>query len=470
MARKSLIIIVALTVLPIMAANLFACSQPSSPAVRLPASTPPPSPTPPNAPSNVTAGEVEQTSVKLRWTDHSDNEDSFRIYRDGRLIGTVGKNVVIYNDTGLKPATTYEYVVKACNQAGESGDSYCTVRTLNPPITVKLDRIGVFDNGEIAFRDFDGGEVYVYVVVSDGKTTAEERVPLQEDKYLFLEDNDVVDVGKNIFSTGEVGDSLTIAFVGYERDGGAFEQLVYTALGAAVESQITGGTGSLLEAFELSLGGLMADLFGAEDDWLGSYENTWDSDSNWGIGSYIDIACEEEDGTLGLRLWFTVESSVESSPPRITGTPVPVTVPEHILLMEDDFTLPPSNEAAFTSKYPRGPSQYPFSEYGIYGSGLFPLKEGDTVGIFLISDAKICIENSPDDCEDGLAMLVCRHMSADIIRSYAARIISSEIDNFGNSWEATITFNAVETGNYQLILMNESGKPVSCEYVIFLKK
>lgn len=55
---------------------------------------------------------------------------------------------------------------------------------------------------------------------------------------------------------------------------------------------------------DFSLGNLLAKIFGAEDDWLGSYENSWRSDNNWGIGRYTDIACKEKDGTLGLRLWF----------------------------------------------------------------------------------------------------------------------------------------------------------------------
>jgi len=246
--------------------------------------------------------------VNLQWSDNSDNEDGFRIYRDNNVIATVGKNVSIYQDTGLKPSTTYQYAVKAYNRAGESGASLCTVKTPNPPITVRLDRIGVYDNRETWTRGKDG-EVYVYIVVSDGKKTPERvRFPRQEAQYYKLEKNETADIGAIIFSADEVGDFLTLATIGFEDDGGGFEPLVYKALGAAIESQIAGGAGSLLEAFDFSIGGLIAQLSGAEDDWLGSYERTWNRDNNWGIGRYIDITCEDERGVQCLRLWFTIAS------------------------------------------------------------------------------------------------------------------------------------------------------------------
>lgn len=266
----------------------------------------PPAPTLPSAPSNLTADAVSQSQVELHWFDNSNSEEGFRVYRDNNIVATVGTNVTTYQDTGLKSATTYQYVVKAYNQAGESGTSLCTVRTPNPPITVRLDRIGVYHNGEHWLRGV--GEVYVGIVVTDGRTTVEKRFPAGEGQFYFLYENEITDVGATIFSVEEVGDYLRIAAVGYESDGGPAEAIIYQALGLAAEAYISGGTATLLEMTDFSLGNILAKLFGAEDDWLGSYENAWRSDDNWGIGRYTDIACEEKDGTLGLRLWFTVES------------------------------------------------------------------------------------------------------------------------------------------------------------------
>ena len=265
-------------------------------------------PAPPVAATNLTPSMVSHSEVHLMWEDNSNNEDGFGIYRDDSLIANVGINVNAYNDIGLQPATHYQYTVIAYNQIGESQPCNTTVKTLNPPIMIRLDRIGVYDNGEHWLRGEDG-EVYAYIVISDGKKTTERvRFPQQQGQHYKLAKNETVDIGAVVFSTDEVGDSLTLTIIGYEDDGGAFEQLVYEALGLAIESQTAGGAGLLLEAFGFSLGGIVAQFFGTEDDWLGSYENAWGSDSNWGIGTYIDIACEEEDGTLGLRLWFTIES------------------------------------------------------------------------------------------------------------------------------------------------------------------
>lgn len=271
-----------------------------------PPATQSPPPVPPNAPYNLTAVAISQSVVNLQWMDNSDNEEGFMIYRDNNVIATVGINVTTYQDTGLEPATTYQYAVKAYNQAGESEASLYTVTTPNPPITVTLDRIGVYDNREPWIRGV--GDVYVGIIVTDGNTIVEKRFPAGEGQCYSLDKNETVDIGAIIFSTNEVGDYIRIAAIGYEDDGGPGETLIYQALGVAAEAYISGGAATLLEMTDFSLGNLLAKLFGAEDDWLGSYENSWGSANDWGIGRYTDIACEDERGIQCLRLWFTIES------------------------------------------------------------------------------------------------------------------------------------------------------------------
>lgn len=88
------------------------------------AATPVCPPAPPAAPSNL-AGTASQTSIALTWTDNSNNEDGFKIYRglsssNLSLIATVGSNVTSYNNTGLARRTTYYYKVCAYNANGES--------------------------------------------------------------------------------------------------------------------------------------------------------------------------------------------------------------------------------------------------------------------------------------------------------------------------------------------------------------
>jgi len=290
--------------------SLVSCGVPTAPApapAPAPTPAPPPPPTPPNAPSNLTSSDVKHTTITLEWNDNSNDEHGFKIYRDNNIVATVSTNVITYQDTSLKPATSYQYSVKAYNQAGESAASLCTIRTPNPPITVRLDRIGVYDNRETWTRGEDG-EVYVGIIVTDGNTIVEERFPEGEGQHYKLEKNETVDIGTIVFSVDEVGDYIRIAAVGYEDDGGQGEMLLCQALGAAGAAYISGGAATLLEMTDSSLGNLLAKIFGAEDDWLGSYERNWNYDDNWGIGNYQDIALEDERGIPCLRLWFTITS------------------------------------------------------------------------------------------------------------------------------------------------------------------
>lgn len=60
-------------------------------------------------------------TVQLSWTDRSNNEDGFRIYRDGVVVATVAANVTVYTDLFAGgAAVTYTYRVSAFNVNGEA--------------------------------------------------------------------------------------------------------------------------------------------------------------------------------------------------------------------------------------------------------------------------------------------------------------------------------------------------------------
>lgn len=265
-------------------------------------------PQPPQQPTNFIGTAISCNVVNLQWADNSFDEDGFRIYRNNSVIANVGTNISTYQDTGLEANTTYHYSILAYNQSGDSIASLLTLKTPNPPITVRLDGIGVYDNRENWTRGEDG-EIYIYVVVSDGiNSTGILRFPQIEGQHYKLAKNETVSLGTTVFSENEVGDYLTLTIIGYEDDGGGFEPLVYQALDIAIESQLPTGTPLLLGIFDTSLVSLIGQFFGEEDDWLGSFEYTWDSTDNWGIGNYQDIPCEDERGTQCLRLWFSISS------------------------------------------------------------------------------------------------------------------------------------------------------------------
>ncbi|MCF7875439.1 fibronectin type III domain-containing protein [Candidatus Bipolaricaulota bacterium] len=75
----------------------------------------------PGVPRNVQATPLSSSEIKLSWKDWSDNEDGFRIYRNGTEIATLGPNTTGYLDTGLNPNSSYSYEIAAYNDSGESG-------------------------------------------------------------------------------------------------------------------------------------------------------------------------------------------------------------------------------------------------------------------------------------------------------------------------------------------------------------
>lgn len=89
----------------------------------------------PSAPSNLMATAVSKSQIDLSWTDTSSNETGFRIERKtgeagmyAEIAGT-GSNTTSYNDSGLNPATTYFYRVRAVNTFGYSAYSNETPAT-----------------------------------------------------------------------------------------------------------------------------------------------------------------------------------------------------------------------------------------------------------------------------------------------------------------------------------------------------
>jgi hypothetical protein len=86
---------------------------------------PAPPPMPPAAPGNLTATTISSSQISLAWTDNSDNETGFKIERATGSnpfgqIALVSANITSYSDSGLSPATTYQYRVLAINGSLES--------------------------------------------------------------------------------------------------------------------------------------------------------------------------------------------------------------------------------------------------------------------------------------------------------------------------------------------------------------
>ena len=97
-------------------------------------------PSPPAAPSGLTASAVSASQINLAWTDNSSNEGNFIVSRSTvpggpySDIATLAANATSYNNTGLAASTTYYYVVRAVNSGGSSAFSNeANATTQNPP-------------------------------------------------------------------------------------------------------------------------------------------------------------------------------------------------------------------------------------------------------------------------------------------------------------------------------------------------
>ena len=78
----------------------------------------------PAAPSNLAASS-SATGIALSWSDNSNDEQGFRVYRrpssgSYTVVGTVGANTESFLDTSASTAATNTYSVAAFNAAGES--------------------------------------------------------------------------------------------------------------------------------------------------------------------------------------------------------------------------------------------------------------------------------------------------------------------------------------------------------------
>jgi acid phosphatase type 7 len=88
-----------------------------------PAPQPPPDTTPPSAPTNLSAVAASSERIDLAWTASTDavGVTGYRIYRNGSLLTSTGP-LTTYPDTTVAPDTTYEYSVRAHDEAGNVSD------------------------------------------------------------------------------------------------------------------------------------------------------------------------------------------------------------------------------------------------------------------------------------------------------------------------------------------------------------
>jgi hypothetical protein len=78
----------------------------------------------PKAPTILKLIKKSSSLIKLKWTDNANNEDGYRIYdNSGNFIKEITSRCTQYTIKNLQPNTTYTFIIKAFNDAGESNSS-----------------------------------------------------------------------------------------------------------------------------------------------------------------------------------------------------------------------------------------------------------------------------------------------------------------------------------------------------------
>jgi predicted esterase len=125
-------------------------------------------PTAPLLPSGMTANGISKTAIAVNWTDKSDNESAFELYRSTTNNGdyykyrTLAANTTSFSDTGLFANAIYYYKVSAVNNGGNSAfsneDSAKASNTL-PRINAidnRTVRVGISTTIQVSAADEDG--------------------------------------------------------------------------------------------------------------------------------------------------------------------------------------------------------------------------------------------------------------------------------------------------------------------------
>ncbi len=124
---------------------------------------------PPATPTGIQAAATSTTSIRVSWTQVT-GATSYEVDRDGSNVAS-GLNTTFYEDTGLQPATQYNYVVRAANTDGKSGNS-AAVSESTPELPPEGPKVATVTGVPLS-RTLFSDTTYVlqgYVKVSNGAT------------------------------------------------------------------------------------------------------------------------------------------------------------------------------------------------------------------------------------------------------------------------------------------------------------
>ena len=176
----------------------------------------------PDTPSDLTAITQSSSKISLSWTDNSDSETGFKIYRNSvnanwesaTLVNTTSANATSWDNSGLTPNTTYYFRIKAFNNDGDSSWSNVAYATTAESISgggpSVLPTMPVTTTGEVTATAAAGGKTTL--TTTEG---AKATVELPEEAVTADTIVEVVSVTKETVLTAApmpVGKSLVSAF------------------------------------------------------------------------------------------------------------------------------------------------------------------------------------------------------------------------------------------------------------------
>jgi predicted peptidase/chitodextrinase len=97
----------------------------------------------PTEPSNLAAQVLSRNSVKLTWSDNSDDETSFRVLRSGpdqvyQEIANLAPNVTTFTNNLLTPGSQYFYKIRAINAIGQIDSDPVDVSTFEYAVSINF--------------------------------------------------------------------------------------------------------------------------------------------------------------------------------------------------------------------------------------------------------------------------------------------------------------------------------------------
>ena len=170
----------------------------------------------PTTPSNGSAVAVSTSQINVTWRDTAYNETGYNVYRKTGtagtfvLITTLPPNSSSYTDTGLMPATEYDYHVQAFNAAGYSdfAGSSATTPALGGTVYVS----------DLGYTPVANGWGPVEKDTSNGESAAGDGHPITLNGVAYLK-------GLGVHANGEVDVALNGAYTRFQSDVGVDDEV-----------------------------------------------------------------------------------------------------------------------------------------------------------------------------------------------------------------------------------------------------